>query len=380
MFDRAILHLDLDAFFVSVERLQNSELQGIPLIIGGSSARGVVASCSYEARKFGVRSAMPIRMALKLCPEAKVLRGDMESYSKYSRLISQIIEDEAPLYEKASIDEFYLDLSGMDQHFGCWQWSKELRTKIIKESGLPISFGLSINKLIAKVSTGEAKPNGCKMIPKGKEIDFLWPLSVKKIPSIGKATYKKLSFMGVRKIETLAQIPKPLLIREFGKNGNSLWEKANGIDTRAVTPYRERKSISTERTFQEDTIDVQKLKDKLSEMVFKLAFELRQSQKLTACVSVKIRYADFSTFSKQRQIPYTANDKRITQNIMELFDKLYERRQRVRLIGIRFSHLIHGNQQINLFDNDVTESKLLQQLDHIRTRFGKDAILKARNL
>ncbi len=380
MFERAVLHLDLDSFFVSVERLKNSALIGQPLIIGGSSQRGVVASCSYEARHFGVRSAMPMKMALRLCPDAIVLKGDMESYSTYSKLISEIIKEQAPLFEKSSIDEFYLDLSGMDQYIGCWKWSTELRERIIRESGLPISFGLASNKLISKMSTTEAKPNGSKMIRHGAEKAFIWPMSVKKIPSIGAATYKKLSFMGVRKIETLAAVPQNLLQREFGKNGIGLWRKANAIDDTPVVPYHERKSISTERTFRSDTIDIRFLRDKLTEMCFKLAYELRQKQKLCSCVTVKIRYTDFNTYTKQCTIPYTANDNLLLEQVYKLFEQLYQRRQLVRLIGIRFSHLVHGNQQINLFENNMKESQLLQQLDHIRKRFGNNAIQRGSSI
>ncbi|NNE15297.1 MAG: DNA polymerase IV, partial [Saprospiraceae bacterium] len=239
LFDRAILHMDLDSFFVSVECLKNSEFKSKPLIIGGTSNRGVVSSCSYEARRFGVHSAMPMKMALRLCPQATVLRGDMDSYSKYSKLVTEVIADTAPVYEKASIDEFYLDLSGMDQHFGCFKWSKELRQTITRETGLPISFGLSVNKLVSKVGTGEAKPDGMKEIAKGTEKGFLSPLSVRKIPGIGKETYKKLSFMGVRQIKTLSEVPPRLLEREFGKSGRKLWEKANAIDRSQVVPYSE---------------------------------------------------------------------------------------------------------------------------------------------
>ena len=197
-------------------------------------------------------------------------------------MFTDIIAAEAPLFEKASIDEFYLDLTGMDRHFGCWQWSRELRQKIMTESGLPLSLGLSVNKLLSKVTTNEVKPNGQGQVPRGEERAFLAPLSVAKLPSVGKATYKKLSFMGVRTVRTLRKIPLDLLEREFGKHGASLWQKARGIDERPVVPYREAKSLSTEQTFQVDTIDVRALKDRLTGMVGKLAFELRQAQKLTS--------------------------------------------------------------------------------------------------
>ena len=380
IFSRAVLHLDLDAFFVSVALLQNSALKGKPVLIGGRSRRGVVASCSYEARRFGVHSAMPMRMALNLCPDAIVLKGDMESYSYYSKLITDIIEEEAPLFEKSSIDEFYLDLTGMDQHIGCYKWSLELRNKIMRESGLPISFGLSINKLISKMGAGEAKPNGTKQVLPGGEKPFIHPLSIAKIPSIGKETYKKLSFMGVRTIHTLSGIPMRLLQREFGKHGKSIWEKANAIDNSAVVPYTDKKSISTERTFQVDTINVKNLASILTGMVEKLGFELRNMQRLTACISVKIRYSDFNTYSKQKRIPYTANDKTLLRYAKELFDQLYERRQLVRLVGVRLSNIVPGNYQISLFDDTTEEMNLLQTMDNIKTRFGAHAVGRASSL
>jgi len=377
VFDRAILHMDLDSFFVSVECLKNSTFKGKPLIIGGKSNRGVVASCSYEARRFGVHSAMPMKMALRLCPQAIVLKGDMDSYSKYSRLVTDVIAEDAPVYEKASIDEFYLDLSGMDRYFGCFKWSLELREQIMKETGLPISFGLSINKLVSKVGTGEAKPNGTKEVQKGEEKAFLFPLSVRKIPGIGKETYKKLSFMGVRKIKTLSEIPPRLLEREFGKHGRSLWEKAHGIDNTPIVPYSEQKSMSKERTFLEDTLNLNFMRNMLLKMVDELSFELRKVEKLCSCVTVKIRYADFNTYTRQKHINYTANENILSQYVCELFDSLYERRQLIRLIGVKYSGLVQGNYQISLFDDTATDISLMQEKDWIRERFGTDKIMRA---
>jgi len=377
MFQNAILHLDLDAFFASVEVKKNSALKGKPLIVGGASDRGVVASCSYEARRFGVRSAMPTRMALKLCPDAIVLRGDHDEYSRHSKLITDIVDSEAPLFEKASIDEFYLDLSGMDRYVGCWKWSNELRAKIMRESGLPVSLGLAVNKLISKVVTGEAKPNGARLVECGTERAFLSPLSVGKIPSVGRETFQKLSMMGVRQVGTLAQIPPRLLEREFGKHGISLWKKANGIDNSPIVPFHDRQSISTERTFQTDTIDVNFLKSQLTDMVSRLAFDLRGQQKLTSCLAVKIRYTDFNTYSQQRSIAYTAHDGALLAHAKELFDKLYQRRQLLRLVGVKLSNLVHGHSQISLFEDTQEESNLLAQLDRIRRRFGEGAIMKA---
>jgi DNA polymerase IV len=377
MYDRAVLHMDLDSFFVSVECLKNTAFKGKPLLIGGTSNRGVVASCSSEARRYGVHSAMPMKMALRLCPQAIVLRGDMDSYSKYSADVTEVIADQSPIYEKASIDEFYMDISGMDKYFGCYKWSIELRDKIIKEIGLPISFGLSVNKLVSKVGTGEAKPNGTKMIEQGVEKEFLAPLAVNKIPGVGKETHKKLSFMGVRDIRTLSKIPIRLLEREFGVSGRHLWEKANAIDKSPVVPYTEQKSMSKERTFSEDTLDLQLMRNILLDMVDKLAFELRNDKKLTSCVAVKIRYADFNTFTKQRHITYTSSDTVLTKHILDLFEQVYERRQLIRLIGIKFSGLVSGSYQIDLFEDTVEQLELFKQLDHIRQRWGSKAIGRA---
>ena len=377
MYDRAILHMDLDSFFVSVECLKNSALLGLPLLIGGVSNRGVVASCSYEARRFGVHSAMPMKMALRLCPQATVMRGDMDSYTKYSQLITDVIAEEAPVYEKASIDEFYLDLSGMDRYFGCYKWSGELRKKVIHESGLPISFGLSINKLVSKVGTNEAKPNGTHQVLRGTEREFLAPLPVRSIPGVGSKTHKKLSFMGVRTVKVLSGVPVRLLEREFGKHGRSLWEKANAIDHSAVVPYNEQKSISKERTFMEDSLDVKMIKSLLMDMTDKLAFELRSKNKLTACITVKIRYADFNTYTKQKRITYTASDNVLVKYVLDLFNQLYNRRQLIRLIGVKFTNLVYGSYQIDLFDDTLEQLSLLQEVDHIRRRFGANVISRA---
>jgi DNA polymerase IV len=374
MFERAIVHMDLDSFFVSVECLKNDALRNRPLIIGGSGDRGVVASCSYEARKFGVHSAMPVKMALRLCPDALVLRGDMEEYSKHSGLVTEIISSEAPLFEKTSIDEFYLDLSGMDRIFGCFKWAGELREKILRETGLPISFGLSTNKTVSKVGTGEAKPNGKIQIEAGTEKSFLGPLSTGKIPGVGKETYKRLCFMGVRTVRVLSELPVLLVEREFGKAGRVMWQKANGIDNTPIEPYTEQKSMSAERTLQEDTLDVMKIRQMLRDMTDKLAFELRRDEKLCSVVTVKIRYADFNTYTRQKKIPYTANGRELSRFATELFDQLYERRQLIRLIGVRYSGLVRGSFQIRLFEDTEEELRLMQAMDHIRQRFGKEAI------
>ncbi|MCH6235607.1 DNA polymerase IV [Cognataquiflexum rubidum] len=374
---RSIVHMDLDSFFVSVERLYDSRLNGKPILIGGSGDRGVVASCSYEARKFGVHSAMPMRTARQLCPEALIIRGDFEKYSQKSHEITEIIREDVPLFEKSSIDEFYIDYTGMDRFFGCFKMAHELRQRIIKESGLPISLGLSENKTVSKVATGEAKPNNEKEIPYGMEKPFLAPLSVRKIPMIGEKTSHTLYNMGVKKVQTLQVMPAELLEATFGKNGTMIWEKANGIDRSLVTPYSEAKSISTENTFEQDTIDVKMLEANLIAMTEQISTKLRQKQQLTACVSVKIRYSDFDTHTVQQRVPYTSADHTLIPIVKELFKKLYNRRMLIRLIGVRFSHLVHGNYQINLFEDTQEQIRLYQALDRLNTRYGDKTVCRA---
>lgn len=372
---RAIVHLDMNTFFVSCERLTNSQLEGIPLIIGGGD-RGVVASCSYEARHFGVRSAMPINMALKLCPQAKVLKGDMELYSKLSHTITEIIQEKAPVVEKASIDEFYLDITGMDKFYGSYKWTNELAQRITKETGLPLTFALSVNKTVSKIGTGEGKQKMNLEIPEHMVKPFLNPLSIQKIPMVGDVTFQLLSRIGIRTIQTLSEMPAEVLQRMIGKNGLEIWKKANGIDNNPVEPYTERKSISTEHTFGQDTIDIPKLKSILVGMVEKLAFQLRSEQWLTSTVVIKIRYANFDTETKQCRIQYTSADHILTKNVLELFDKLYQRRMRLRLIGIRFSGLVRGTYQINLFEDTEEMLALYQAMDRMKTRYGFDAVMR----
>lgn len=378
--DRNIIHLDLDAFFVAVERKNNPKLNGRPLIVGGSSRRGVVAACSYEARRFGVHSAMPMYLALQLCPDATVISGDVEAYSQHSHLVTEVIADSAPLFEKASIDEFYIDASGMDRYFGAFQWAVELRQKIMRESRLPISLGMSVNKLVSKVATGEFKPNAEKLIPAGTEKDFLAPLSVDKIPMIGKQTSSFLYDMGVRTVATLREMPVKFLVSAFGKNGMSLWNKAQGIDESPVVPYSEQKSISTESTFEEDTIDVKRLKSILIAMVEKVTFQLREQKKLASCITVKIRYSNFDTETKQVHVPYTSSDGFVLRTVLELFDKLYNRRLLIRLVGVRLSGLVHGNHQISLFDDTEEDINLYEAIDYIKHKHGSDKLMRATTL
>jgi DNA polymerase-4 len=372
--EKQIIHIDQDAFFVSVELLKNSSLVGKPVIIGGTSDRGVVASCSYEARKFGIHSAMPSRMAKQLCPHAIFIRGNMEEYSKYSHIVTDILQEKVPVLEKASIDEHYIDMTGMDRFYGCMKFAHELRLHVMKETGLPLSFGLSVNKTVSKIATNECKPNGERQVPHDEVQPFLNPLSIKKIPGLGQATYVKLSEMGVRLIYTLSQIPQEQLFKVLGNNGISLWQKAHGIDHSPVVPYREQKSIGTQRTFETDSIDTQTIKQLITSMVSDLCFQLRTQRKLTACITVTIRYSNFETHTQQTKMPYTSLDSLLIGRAKELFDKLYNRRMLLRLVGVKFSQLVSGHEQISLYTASEEQYKLYQAMDRIKNRFGEKAV------
>ena len=371
------MHLDLDTFYVSVERLLDARLKNKPLLVGGTSDRGVVAACSYETRGYGVHSGMSMKLASQLCPDAIRIRGNSGTYSKYSDLVTQVIQERVPLFEKSSIDEFYADLTGMDQFFGTYKYASDLRTAVTKETGLPISFGLSINKVVSKVATNEAKPNNQIKIDPGFEKDFLAPLSIKKIPQVGDKTYQILRNLGIRKIKTIQDMPLEMIESVLGKNGRLIWKRAQGKDDTPVIPFCERKSISTERTFDKDTIDVKRLSGILTAMAENLAFQLRRADKLTGTVTVKVRYSDFNTYSKQIRVPYTSADHVLLPTVKELFKKLYNRRLLIRLIGVRYSNLAGGNYQINLFDDTQQSLALYHAMDVIRERYGERSVLRA---
>jgi DNA polymerase-4 len=374
---RSVAHFDLDAFYVHVEYLRNARLRGKPIAVGGHSDRGVIASCSYEARKFGVHSAMPTRLAKRLCPELIIIRGDMDSYSRFSNMVTEIIQSEVPLFEKSSIDEFYVDMTGMDKFFGVSRFVQQLRKKIIRESGLSISHALATNKLISKVATNECKPNGQIEIQPGNEKLFLAPLPIEKMPMIGNQTATLLRRMGVETISILSQIPVEMMINLLGKNGIELWRRSQGIDETPIVPYHEQKSIGTENTFETDTIDVQFLHKELVRMTEKIAFELRCNNKLTGCITVKIRYSDFQTMTMQSTISYTANDHLLIQKVKEIFTRLYDRRQLLRLIGVRFTNLVQGSYQINIFEDSQEMIGLYRAIDSVKKQFGEKLLFRA---
>ncbi len=374
---RIIAHFDLDAFFVSVECLNNPSLKGKALIVGGHNERGVVSACSYEARKYGVHSAMPMKTAMRLCPHAIVVNGSYHDYGKYSKWVTDIIAEKAPLFEKASVDEFYIDLTGMDRFFDPYQWTINLREEIIAKTNLPISFGMASSKLVAKIATDEAKPNGYLYVPYGSEKEFLAPLNVAKIPGVGKHTCKAMYEIGINTIKDLSDQPVKLLEKYFGKYGLDLWNKSNGIHARQVVHSRQSKSISTENTFFENLTDTSFLLSEIIRMTEKIAYELRQDNMIAGCISVKIRYSDFETTSKQTTIDHTFYDDRLISKAKELFRQLYKGKKPVRLVGVRLSHLTDEAVQADLFDDTEKKNALYKTIDEVKNRFGKDSISKA---
>jgi len=374
---KQIIHMDQDAFFVSVEIKKDRNLTGKPVIIGGMSDRGVVTSCSYEARKFGVHAAMPARMAKMLCPHAVFIKGNMDAYSKASHEITDIIREKVPLFEKASIDEHYIDMTGMDRFYGCMTYAHELRQTIINELGLPISFGLSVNKTVSKMATNECKPNGEKNVEASGVQPFLNPLSIRKIPGLGEKTFIKLSDMGIKKIYTLAQIHPDQMNMLMGKNGLLLLQKAKGIDNSPIIPYSEQKSIGTQCTFKADTIDINMINNLLTAMVMDIAFQLREKKKLAACITVTIRYSNFEDVTKQASIPYTSLDSIFIQKAKELFKQVYAKRMLLRLVGVRLSNLVNGFEQIDMYSESQEQYSLVQAMDRIRKRFGEKAVTRA---
>lgn len=373
---RIIAHFDLDSFFVSVEVLKDPSLKGKPVIVGGKE-RGVVAACSYEARKFGIRSAMPSKKAQLLCPGAIFIKGHYSEYSRYSRWVTDIIAAKAPLFEKASVDEFYLDLTGMDKFFNPLHWTIDLRNQIINETGLPISFGLAANKLMAKIATNKAKPNGYLQIPFGKEKEFLAPLSAAEIPGVGEQTKLVLQSMGIYTINDIYKAGETVLEERLGKWGTDLWMKSQGIHNGEVSPYHEAKSISSENTFDENKSDQTFLKAELVRLTEKICFELRQDEKVTGCVAVKIRYPDFETTSRQTTIAFTNADDEIIPVVKDLFQKLYKKGIPIRLLGVKLSELTNDAVQTNLFSDTERKADLYKAIDDVKNRFGKIIVKRA---
>ncbi len=377
---RSILHMDLDSFFASVEILKDPSLKGKPVIVGGTAERGIVTSCSYEARKFGVHAAMSSQLAKKLCPDAIFIPGSYYDYADYSKRVTDIITDRVPVLEKASIDEFYIDLTGMETFFGSFELAKTLRDLIKTETGLPISFGLSTNKTVAKIATGEAKPDGFLFIEAGKEKAFLAKLHVTKIPGVGSKTFPKLQALGIEMISDLQDFDIQKLEEIFGEMGIAMWNKANGIDDNPVIPFTDRKSISSENTFEQDVIDSEYLETFVISLVEQLLFKMRKENFLSSCIAIKLRYSNFETHMQQVSFEATSSDNIVIPKAKELLAKILDEKRAVRLIGVRLSNLIHGQQQIDMFNDTEENINLYKALDSINKKYGNKTVHRAKTI
>ena len=371
---RTIFHLDMDAFFANVERVLNPKLKGKPLIVGGNpEGRGVVSSASYEARKYGVHSAMPMSRAKKLCPHAVIVTPRHGRYGEFSGRIYRILQAYAPLVERASIDEFYLDLTGCGRLYGdMLGLAGKLKEVILRETGLPCSIGIASNKLVAKIASGQAKPDGLLRIPPGEESLFLSRLPVKELPGIGKSTHKKLGDMGIRTIGDLARFPRDLLVSSFGKVGESLWERARGMDREEVRERGRQKSLSQETTFESDSDDPVFLKTTLSHLVEEVGYRLRKQGMKAKTVTLKVRYSDFKTITRSRTVGEVDGNAEIYRIARELLEKAHTRRVRIRLLGVCLSNLTPAVAQKQLFEDEreKRKSSLYRSLDRIRDKFG----------
>jgi DNA polymerase-4 len=314
---------------------------------------------------------------MKLCPHATVIRGNHGRYSVASREVTQIIHDSVPLYQKTSVDEFYIDFTGMDRFHDCYQIASDLRQRIMRETGLPISFGMASCKTVAKMATNAAKPNGQLLIEQGKEKEFMAPMSIRKIPMLGEKTCQKLYQFGIEKIGDLQRVELKFLETVFGKHGRYIWERANGIDESEIVPHSDRKSISTENTFHTDVADKKTLETVLVSMTEELAFKLRKENKLASCLAIKVRYANFETHTVQEKIALTAAEHILIPGIKNLLKKAWNGHRPIRLIGVRLSNITQGSYQINLFEDNEERIKLYQAMDKINFKFGEKTVCRA---
>lgn len=374
---RIIFHLDLDAFFISVERLLDPSLEGKPVIVGADpQGRGVVAACSYEARRFGLHSAMPIRQAAKLCPNGIYLHGHFSEYTHYSGAVKTLLEEHAPLIEQASIDEFYMDFTGCRSMYGSYlSLASFLQEKIYRELGLPCSVGIGTNKTIAKIASDCMKPKGITYVMPGMEKEFLNPMPVETIPGVGKVTLRALNEKGFYKIGDIARASADYFSAAFGENGLDLWNKANGKGTEFLTLSHERKSISKEHTFEENVIDRQLVDRKLFELTGKVCHYLREENWQTATISIKLRYADFTTITRAKTVQPTSDDKAIYDIAHSLLEKAWTRRTGIRLIGIHLTKFSGFAGQETLFvTEEMKRKKMIQAVDLLRGKYGYSSV------
>ncbi len=371
------MHLDMDTFFVSVERLLDPSLIGRPVIVGGTPyQRGVVAGCSREARAYGVHSAMPLRRAYELCPQAVFLHPNFIHYAEYSDRVADLLTDEAPVMEKASVDEFYLDLSGCERAIGDEAaWSGRIKRGIAGELRLPLTYGIARNKLVAKVATTVGKRAGDTRVPDGVEAAFLAPHAVRLLPGVGEVLERELVAMGMRRIGDIARMTPRIFSHMYGATGRALHEHSLGIDMSPVLPYRRRKSVGAEHTFAEDVLEPRVVLATLKHLALRVGEDLRRRNLLARTVTFTLRYADFVTTAKSAHCDYSNADHVLYRVAERCFETLYTRRVRVRLVGISASDLIEDYGQLFLFREDGEKyDRLYRGLDEVRARFGKYAV------
>ena len=376
-----VLHLDLDTFFVSCERLRDPSLEGKPVIVGGyGHERGVVAACSYEARKFGIYSSMPLKWAKNACPNAIFIPGDLHLYSSYSKKVAQIIAETAAEYEQASVDEFYLDLSGFYKFIfeHPMEFAEKLQTKIRTQLGLPSSIGIGQNRLIAKIGSKLGKPAGIFYTPPGSEEELLGPLPIEYVPGIGDSTQEKLNSMGIRLIKDLQKLPQAELEKRFGKWGSNLYFKSHGQSSSEVSIWGERKSVSAESTFPEDSTDQTFMKHQLLKCVEDVGYTLRSENSKAETLVVKLRDNKFITKTFSKTISYPINDDTaLYENALKLYSTLFDSSKSYRLIGFGVSKLTSASEMVSdLFEE--TESKKVKQLfekvDLLKKKYGKSSL------
>ena len=385
MAQRTIMHIDLDAFFVSVEQASNPELRGKPVIVGGKPGiRGVVATASYEARAFGLHSAMPLSTAVRLCPQAIFIEGNYHHYAEVSKKFMAILADFSPFLEPMGLDEAYMDVTGFESlHGSIHQMGLKIKQRVKDELGIIASIGIASCKVVAKVASDESKPDGLIEVPPGSEAAFLAPLAVRKLPGVGKKTEQVLTGLGIRTVGQLAGMPLTALKARFGVFGEMLYRHANGLDNSPVTPPGEAKSISRETTFEEDTHDITFLSATMRYLAEKVGADLRARGKQAKCLSIKVRYSDFTTITRQRTLPQLTNlDQMIFQNGNDLLQKaVADNRLAIRLIGIGVSNLSEPGLQLSLaVSTDQRLEKLNRAIDRIRDKYGFGAIQTGRTM
>jgi len=379
------MHIDLDAFFVSVEQASNPELRGKPVVVGGKpGSRGVVATASYEARAFGLHSAMPISTAVRLCPQAIFIEGNYYHYAEVSKKFMAILADFSPFLEPMGLDEAYMDVTGFESlHGSIRQMALKIKQRVKDELGIVASIGIATCKVVAKVASDESKPDGLIEVPPGGEGAFLAPLPIRKLPGVGKKTEQVLNGIGIRIIGQVARMPLPALKNRFGAFGDMLYRHANGLDNSPVTPPGEAKSISRETTFEENTHDITFLAATLHYQAERVGADLRALGRQAKCISIKVRFADFTTITRQCTLPQpTALDQTIFQTGKELLDKAQApNRLAIRLIGIGVSSLIEPGNQLSMMDGTERRLENLNcAVDRIRDKYGFTAIQTGRTM